>query len=431
MDAHVIILGAAIIVILSFFATRLSRQTNIPSVLMLMGLGLVLQFILPFEQDTLLPYLKILGTVGVILIVLEAALDLHLEENKRSLIWEAFALAFGGLVVTGGLISLVLWSALGLEPLVAMLYGVPLAVLSSAIIIPSVGKLKSYPKEFLIFESALSDILGIVFFYALIDFFNKGGTPDVVAIVGSKVALTLVLSVLISYALIVGFQSLGGSVRLFMLIAVLMALYSAGKLLHLSPLILILVFGLVLNNKDLFFKGSMSKYLNDAQLDSTLKDLRFITLESAFVVRTFFFVAFGMSINLSSMMHWSVAVVGTLSLIIIYGVRFVGLRILSPSIIEPALYVAPRGLITVLLFYAIPEAALSEQFQLGIIVTVVLVSSFIMTYGLIKQQQVAQRAKAEKKTSAMNSGTKKTNNPQVLLTSTSPTEVVDTSPSDP
>jgi Kef-type K+ transport system membrane component KefB len=396
MNSNVIILGAAVIVILSFFANILSKKTNVPSVLMLMLIGLGMQLVTDIHQDTLLPYLEILGTVGVILIVLEAALDLKLEENKWSLIWRASTLALLGLVATSGLSAFVLWGVLGLSPLVAMLYAVPLAVLSSAIIIPSVGKLKSYPKEFLIFESALSDILGIILFYALIDFHYAGATPDVAAVVGGKLLLTLVLSVVISYGMIVWFQSMTDSVRLFMLIAVLMGLYAAGKLLHLSPLILILVFGLTLNNKDLFFRGGMLKFVNDAQFDNILKDLRFIVLETAFVVRTFFFVAFGMSIILDSLLHWTVPVVGTLVLLITYGTRFLGLRAFSPDILEPAIYVAPRGLITVLLFYAIPDELLSDRFQLGIILTVVLVSSFVMTYGLIQEQRNVQRARAEK-----------------------------------
>jgi potassium/hydrogen antiporter len=402
MNAHTIILGAAIIVIASFFANILSKKTNIPSVLMLMLIGLSMQLFTDIEPATLLPYLEILGTVGVILIVLEAALDLKLEQNKRSLIWQASALALGGLVVTASLVAVLLWGVLGLTPLVSLIYAVPLAVLSSAIIIPSVGRLKSFPKEFLIFESALSDILGIIVFYGLLDFYYAGGTSDVATVVAGKILLTLFLSVIISYGLIVWFQSMTGSVRLFMLIAVLMGLYAAGKLLHLSPLILILVFGLTLNNKNIFFQGGLLKYVNDAKFDNILKDLRFIVLETAFVVRTFFFVAFGMSIMLDSLLHWTVPVVGGLVLVITYGIRFWGLRLISPEILEPAIYVAPRGLITVLLFYAIPESILTDKFQLGILVTVILVTSFVMTYGLIQDQRNTQKAKALRKAANQN-----------------------------
>jgi Kef-type K+ transport system membrane component KefB len=398
MNTHWIILFAALVIILSFTANLISQKTNIPSVLMLMLIGLGLQQFVQVDQEVLRPYLEILGTVGVVLIVLEASLDLHLAENKWSLIWRATALAVVGLVITAGLISMLLVVALGLDMLTALLYAVPLSVLSSAIIIPSVGKLKEHPREFLIFESAMSDILGIVFFYALLDFYRQGGTADVVAFVGAKIIFTLILSVGFSYGLILLFQSLRGtSIRLFLLIAILVGLYAAGKLLHLSPLILILVFGLTLNNKQLFFQGSLHRMVNHAQFDSILKDLRFITLESAFVVRTFFFVAFGMSILLGSLLHLSVLAVSLLALGIIYGVRLLGLKALSPEITQPAIYVAPRGLITVLLFYAIPQDAASELFQPGIILLTILFSSFVMTYGLIRERKLAQQAKAARK----------------------------------
>ena len=401
MNSHLLILSASGILVLSFLANILAKRTNIPSVLMLMLIGFGIQQFAQVDQASLRPYLEILGTVGVILIVLEAALDLHIEKEKWPLIIRSTLVAALCLFVTSGLIALVLKLAYGMGTLQGLIYAVPLAVLSSAIVIPSVGRLKSTPKEFLIFESAISDILGIIIFYGLLDLFRAGGTPDVVVQVGGKILLTMIMSVVISYLLIWAFQSIsGGSVRLFLLISILMGLYSAGKLLHLSPLILILVFGLALNNKHLFFPGKMNELVNEAQFDNILKDLRFITLESAFVVRTFFFVAFGMSIVLGSLLHWTVPLVTLLAIAIIYGVRFAGLRAFTPDIIEPAIYVAPRGLITVLLFYAIPEAAASESFQPGIVLLTILISSLVMTYGLIREQKITQAEKAAKKAAA-------------------------------
>ncbi|MEM9987118.1 MAG: hypothetical protein AAF804_18650, partial [Bacteroidota bacterium] len=65
-----------------------------------------------------------------------------------------------------------------------------------------------------------------------------------------------------------------------------------------------------------------------------------------------------------------------------------------------AIYVAPRGLITVLLFYAIPDTAASEKFQPGIVLLTILISSLVMTYGLIREQKIAQAEKAAKKAAA-------------------------------
>lgn len=47
----------------------------------------------------------------------------------------------------------------------AWLYAAPLSFLSSAIIIPSVSGLSNNKKDFHIYESTFSDILGIMMFY--------------------------------------------------------------------------------------------------------------------------------------------------------------------------------------------------------------------------------------------------------------------------
>ena len=387
MNSHIIILGAALVVIVSFFFTQISRKTHIPSVLMLMLLGYGITFFVDIGESRLLPALEILGTVGVILIVLEAALDLHLEKDKMALLGKASLLALVLLLVTSGIIAAALYLILQMDFLTSMFYAVPLAVMSSAIIIPSVQSLTEHKKEFLIFESALSDILGIIIFYSLLDFHHAAPEDSVGASLIIKTLLTIGISFVISYALILIFQYGRGHATLFVLIAALIALYAMGKLLHLSSLIIILVFGLVLNNRHIFFQGPLKRYINEEDISAVLKEFKAITLETAFVVRTFFFVAFGMSIVMSQLINWAVPVVTLIVLFAIYASRYVGLRTAFLSDIEPEVYVAPRGLITILLFYAIPHDIVTEKFPPGILLLTVLITSFVMTYGLIKESK--------------------------------------------
>ncbi|MEO0472694.1 MAG: cation:proton antiporter, partial [Bacteroidota bacterium] len=265
---------------------------------------------------------------------------------------------------------------------------VPLSVMSSAIIIPSVHHFSDhFKKEFLIYESAFSDILGIIAFYALLDIGGgeTSGMSDVALSISGNLGLTIILSIIISYVLIVIFQFVKGEVKLFMLIAVLLVLYAGGKLLHLSSLVTILIFGLMLNNKDLFFRGGLTYLIKDKEYDDILKNFRVVTLETAFVIRTFFFVAFGMSIILGQLFHWSVPVITVIALIAIYGTRFLGLKALFPKkSIEPEIFIAPRGLITVLLFYKIPAQHASDAFQPGILLLTILITGLVLTYGLIR-----------------------------------------------
>ena len=72
------------VIIFSFFTNILARKTNIPSVLILILLGVGIQQLLTYfnlEPDYF-STLEILGIVGLIMIVLEAALDLELKKEK-------------------------------------------------------------------------------------------------------------------------------------------------------------------------------------------------------------------------------------------------------------------------------------------------------------------------------------------------------------
>ena len=72
------IIGLSLIIILSYFFHIISKKTNIPSVLMLIVLGIILKFALDAVGGgsiNFFPILEVLGIVGLIMIVLEAALE--------------------------------------------------------------------------------------------------------------------------------------------------------------------------------------------------------------------------------------------------------------------------------------------------------------------------------------------------------------------
>lgn len=386
MDTNILLLGVGLIIILSFIFNILAQKSNIPSVLMLMVLGYIVGHYLPLPESyeaLQTTALSFLGTVGVILIVLEAALDLHLEKKKTGMIIKSLVLAAVLLVSTSGLIAVGLKVILEMSWLQAWLYAVPLSVMSSAIIIPSIGSLSAESKEFLTFEASFSDILGIILFYALAGAAGAA-EEDSFVVLGSvgDVGITIVLSFILTYVLIIAFQSVKGHVKLFFLIAILLALYGGMKYLHYSPLLLILIFGLGLNNKELFFQGRLAYLIHDETFDEIVKEFRFITLESAFVVRTFFFVVFGMSIELAPLTDIWVWIITGIAVVAVYGTRFIGLKAAGRKI-NPEIFIAPRGLITVLLFYGMPANMVSEEFNTGILVLTILATSFVMSYGLI------------------------------------------------
>ena len=389
-SAYNLIIEASIIVIISFWCNGLAKKTNIPSVLMLILLGIFIKLGLDVFADRVPDFassLEILGTVGLIMIVLEAALELELKREKLIPILKSMAIALIGLVGSAWVAALILFQFIdGMTMQSAWLYATPLSILSSAIIIPSVGALADAKKEFHIYESTFSDIFGIMMFYFLAGGLNPAEDGGVVGF-SINLVLTIVIAVVASYAIILIFQRIKSQAKLFLLIAVLLLLYALGKKMHLSSLIIILIFGLIVKNIKLFFPGKTAIFLEEEKMKKIYHDLHVITLETAFIVRTFFFVIFGITIVLSSLLSLKVALVSFLIIASIYLIRWAILRVFVGKDLFPQLFIAPRGLITVLLFYAIPVQAEVEGFESGILLFVIIATSLIMTWAMIKDKK--------------------------------------------
>ena len=385
-----LIIAASVIVVLSFWFNGISKKTNIPSVLMLIVLGIIIKLGLDWIAPSIPNFegsLEILGTVGLIMIVLEAALELELKCDKLIPIFKSMMIALIGLVGSAWVAALILYQFIdGMTMQSAWLYATPLSILSSAIIIPSVGGLEKSKKEFHIYESTFSDIFGIMMFYFLVGGLNPAEDSGVGGF-SLNILITIIIAIVASYAIILIFQRIKSQAKLFLLIAVLLLLYAIGKKFHLSSLIIILIFGLIVKNIELFFPGKTKVFLNEERMQQIYHELHIITLETAFVVRTFFFVIFGITIVLSSLLNLKVALISILIIASIYLIRWMILRVFFGNKILPQLFIAPRGLITVLLFYAIPNQVKIEGFESGILLFVIIGTSLIMTWAMIKDKK--------------------------------------------
>jgi hypothetical protein len=258
---------------------------------------------------------------------------------------------------------------------------VALSVVSSAVAIPSVAGLTAEKKEFIIYESTFSDILGIMFFnFALQDNFAQGVSlvtfgVDVLAVLLVAVLSTAVLAFLLA--------RLRGHIKFFLLFSFLVLMYSLAKQLHLSSLVLVLVFGLAVNNADLFLRGRrLQSWLHPNELVSELGQLKSLTAESAFLVRTFFFLAFGFSIDLTNLLNGHLLWQGLLVVAVLTFVRFLYLRFVARADLMPELFIAPKGLISVLLFYSIPAPLLIGEVSETLMFLVILLTGVLMMVGL-------------------------------------------------
>ncbi len=385
MNSYYFILGVSVLVILSYFFDILSKKIKVPSVLLLLSTGIVLSNISEtygFKLPDLQPTVNVLGLIGLLLIVLEAALDLKITKKKKPLIIKAFTTALLILIGTSFAIAYLIYG-MGLthDFYTAYINALPLSVVSSAIVIPSVNFLDEDKKEFLIYESTFSDILGIIAFDIVLMMHHGGG--NVFGKVSGGLVLTVLVSLIAGYVLIFLFQKIKTKIKFFLFLSILSALFILGKIMHLSSLILVLIFGLMLENYSIFFRGKLQKIYQEKQINQVKEQFKLITFETAFLIRTFFFVLFGMTINIQGIFYQNVMIIGTFILLLTFLVRYINLKVFfRGKSLFPEVFMAPRGLITILLFYKIPEIYKIPYFSKEVISFVILGSAVLMMIGL-------------------------------------------------
>ncbi len=383
-DSSVIIIILCGIVILSYFFSLLSLKTRIPSVILLLVTGIVIKFIvsdLGIDYNFPTTVIELFGTVGLIMILLEAGLDLKISRKRIKLIRNSALSALIVMLLSVVLVSIIIKYWLNQPILNSIVYSIPLSIISGAIVIPSLGHLTFLKRDFLIYEASFSDIFGILIFNYIItehafSLFNFG-------IFFFNMLLAIIIALVISFSLFYLLTHSKVNVKFFLAFSILVLLYITGEMINLPSLIIILVFGLMVSNWEKIKYKSLTKYFPHSQIESTHELLHSITAESSFLIRTFFFILFGYSLNLKLLLNLEVLVIGSSLVVAMLLVRYFYLKLFVKENIFPELFFMPRGLITILLFYKIPSKLQLSEFNMGILFFVVLATSLIMLMGSI------------------------------------------------
>ncbi len=384
LDTYQILIALCITTIISYLFNIISDRLKVPSVILLISCGILLKSLSSYYDMTVLiprTILELLGVMGLILIVLEGALDLKITPDKKKLITQSLLAAASVLFITTIAIADILHFAFDIPFKKALAYAVAMGVISSSIAIPSVSNLNREKKDFIIYESTFSDIIGIMLFnYVISD--ELLSLVTVGTFIGNLIMITAV-SIVCTLLLMLLFKYLKGHIKVFLILSIVMLVYAVSKQLHLPSLFFILVFGLVLNNAEPYLKGGAKKFLHPEKLLSVNTELKTMTAELAFLIRTFFFLLFGYSIDISLVFALPVVLTGCLIIIVILLIRYVFLRYISQTNVFPELFIAPRGLITIILFYSIPPHLTTEKFNEGVLSFVILASGLIMMFGIL------------------------------------------------
>ncbi len=369
--------------LLAYLLDLSSKYTRIPTVIWLLLMGWSLKQFTAYAQievPSLNGILPIFGTIGLILIVLEGALDLKLSKKSIPQIKTAFLLSIFPLVIFAILFAWTLVLTQHTSWRIALLNALPFAIISSAIAIPSVKNFSAKIRAFVTYESSISDIVGVlVFNFILVHHVYDGSAffgfiGQIIMVLIFSIILTILLSFLLS--------RLSHHVKFGPILLLILFLYGLSKLWHLPGLIFILIFGLALSNLHLFRDWKYAVYFQPEKIPYEIKQFADIVAEATFLIRSLFFVLFGFLIQTSDLLNlkvlpWSVGIT-----LLIFSIRWLYLRI-SKIPTKPHLFVAPRGLITILLFLSIPLKFQLSIVNQALIIQVILWSILVMMLGLI------------------------------------------------
>lgn len=384
MTTYTVLIILSALVIFSYLFDLVASKTKLPSVLLLLVLGIGLRILVDKLQIHTFNFLQILpalGTVGLILIVFEGSLELKYAKDKNKVIKGAFLSALATLIATVAIITFIIYQITGKEFYMCFVNAVPFSVISSAIAIPSVANINKKSREFIIYESSFSDILGIIIFnFALTNQHITVGSFGELAL---NTLLMLLLSAVACVTLLYLMGKLRHHIKFFLIISILIMVYAIGQSFHLSALILILSFGLFLNNAEAIKHAWFQSVFIYKNLSNDLSQLHQLSAETAFILRTFFFVIFGFTMNIYQLNDFNIIANGFIILGCIYAIRFGYLYFFKKDHLAPEGFVSPRGLISILLYYHLPPHLQLTEIGTPFLFMVVLGSSLVMSIGLM------------------------------------------------
>lgn len=322
MESTELVIFIGLLVFVSHLFTGIFEKKRIPDVLLLMIIGLIIGPILGLvNAESFGIMTEVFTTVTLVFILFQGGLDLRISA-MQSAMKGTMALTFGNFFITTLVVGLIAWLLVGITPLTAFALGAILGGTSSAVVIPLVQQLRMHEdsRTILVLESALSDVLCIVFVLAFVEA-HISQELNVMNMVGDILS-SFVLAALIGIASALLWSAILAKVRtlknsMFTTPAFVFVIYGLSELLGFSGAISALAFGVSLSNIDLFPMRYIRRIRKEGLQTFNDAEKHFFS-EIVFLLKTFFFIFIGVSIRFTDV--WTI-VLGVLLTMVIYIIR--------------------------------------------------------------------------------------------------------------
>ncbi|MBS7808495.1 cation:proton antiporter [Variovorax sp. PCZ-1] len=390
----VIILTIGAVIFLSHFLSLLFKKTNIPDVLLLMGLGLLLGPVLGWVDGSDFGKIgPIIATIALVVILFEGGTSLQLS-TMRSAIATTGAFALACFLVTALIVIACGMYFLQLALLPAAMLGIILAGTSSAVVIPMVSSLRMGEKAgtVMVLESALTDVLCIVGVVALLHIHAEGNV-EAGKLMGNVLS-SLIFAAVIGILGGLGWLLILGKVRDFpntlsSTIAYAFIVYGLTEFLGFSGAIAAMTLGITLTN---FGEMGLKRFKPFSQNVEALTEFdRAFYREAVFLLKTYFFVYLGVSMQF----HGWTPVYVALGMM---GLTFASRIFLTRTMLSGddfsgrdkalASMLAPKGLAAAVLAavplqYGVPGAAvIRDTTYMVVLVSICICAALVMAYSL-------------------------------------------------
>ncbi|MDD5023032.1 MAG: cation:proton antiporter [Candidatus ainarchaeum sp.] len=407
------------ILLIGYIGDLLSKRFSIPSALLLLLIGFLLQTTGYVDTLSLMPIQELFGSLALIILLFDGGLSTNIFDV---LLKSGRVMVVAVLMTIFGIISAILiFIALGLDPLLGAILGAISGGIGASVTISIIRSLNipDNIRNFLTLESSITDVLSIILALVLIEALISGSID--IQLIGQGILSKFSIGILLGF--VIGLFSLALMSKIqkgynyMMAFALVLVLYALVEYLGGSGAISVLTFGLVFGNESAirnFFK------INPGEEHHSIKQFQ---AEVSFFIRTFFFVFLGAIVTLGDVTNLFIAL---LFIILIYIARYVSVKFVTSNTeyadystvlsvinarglatavlatypvfaIKNALIQNPTDYLTVLLDQAarVPEIAF-YIIIISILFTTILVPYFVgKANGNNKKPKKSKKAKAE------------------------------------
>ncbi|MBN2694785.1 cation:proton antiporter, partial [bacterium] len=386
---EVIILIIGVVVFVAHIFTALFERTGIPDVLLLMILGIlagpVLGVVTPADFGKVG---GIITTISLIVILFEGGTTLDIK-NLTKAMGPTLSIALATFFASVFLATLFCYLILDFKILEGLMLGTIIGGTSSAVVVPLVRglKMKEPVSTILILESAITDVLCIVFTIAFIQaaMGEAGETGKLVGSIFASLVVAAVIGVAGGFVWLLFLDKIRQFPNtIFTTFAFIFILYGMAEKLGFSGAITALSFGIALTNLKVN-TSSVNKFSMLHTISHINEVEKTFYREMVFLLKTFFFIYLGISIKFDNFLLTIFAFV--LVVAIYVGRLFITKFVLNKnSTIKEASLVSvmvPKGLAAAVLAGIPIQFGIKNGDKIQTVVYSIVLISIILTSGIV------------------------------------------------